>query len=176
MIAADKIDFAKLKEAVKELNASGLVEESIKTVGTGKEALATLFGDTIDAMNEETAAQLPEAVVDMYNALFSDEVEEEEKVEKEVKAAKPAKEKKEKVAKEPKPKKEVARGPFGSVVGSAANAIDELIAAGTTVEEIMAKAGVTRTRAVTHIKFVETTRGVVITKDGDKVTGKLPSK
>lgn len=190
MVAEDKIDMQALKSAVKEFNGLELTD-AIKIIGVNKADLATAFGDAIDGLTEEQAAGLSENIVNTYNAIFSDEVGEEqkaaekkaEKPAKKEKAEKPAKEKKEKAekpAKEPKPKKEVAKGPFGSVVGSAANTIDTLVANGTTVEEIMAKAGVTRSRAVTHIKFLETQRGVVITKtkegEVEKISGKLAEK
>ena len=186
MVHVDKIEFGPLKEAIKELNASGLVEATLKTIGVGKEVMATNFIEAIEALTDEAAEQLPEGCVDMYNVLVSDEVEAVEAAaaaapEKTAKAPKAEKAPKApKAEKSPKAEKaqkaQKARGPFGSVVGSLANNIDELVAKGTTIEDIMAKAAVTRSRAVTHIKFIEKERGVVVTKTDDKIIGVLSVK
>lgn len=188
MKPVDQIDFAKLKEAVKALNALSLnnnpiVPAPLKTIGIGKEALAKQFGDVIDGLSDDAAAILTQDIADVYEDIFSDETAPADPpaaAEKAPKAEKAAKAPKaEKAPKDPAaPKKEAARGVFGSIVGSAADGIDTLVAAGTDIENIMAKAGVTRSRAVSHIKFLESQRGVVMTWDADKkvVKGTMPAK
>ncbi len=192
MISADKIDNNKLKEAAKALNDSGLLEEKLKVIGVGKEALAANFCEAIDGLDDDAAGKIETEcpiAVEMYNTLLADELppadekpakEKDEKPAKE-KAEKPAKEKAEKPAKEKKEvakekaekpakeKKEVAKGPFGSVIGSAANNIDTLLEAGTTFEAVMAKAGVSRARVSAHIKFLEVNRNVKVTRDEENL-------
>jgi hypothetical protein len=189
MVAPDKIDFVKLKETVKEFNELALIEEKLKVIGVSKEVLAQSFGSAVDALSEEAAGKLTTNLIEQYNFLFGDEAP---APEPEVKAdvspgAKPAKEPKPpkaaKPGKEPKPVKEpkppkapkerkpssIEKGIFGSVKGSLSNTMDELVAAGTTIAEMVEKAGVSQSRASNHVKFIEANRGVKITRTKEKV-------
>lgn len=201
----EKINFGELKAAAKAFNALELTESPIKTIGVSKEVLANSFCEVIEALSEEDAEKLSEDIVTMYNTLVGDEIEKEPEPEPEKETGKGGKKGKEK-EKEPettkendkggkkgkekekveKPKKEKEKtekkvterekGVFGSNLGSKANAMDEMIAAGSDIEDIMAKAGVTRSRVMTHAKFLEDHRGVTIEKTKDHIFGKIAKK
>lgn len=178
------VELASIKDAVKALNETGFLEEKIKFVGVSRENLVAAFFAGIEAVSEEDAAKLPDLVIEVNNALIEEAeagtaapagdaapAKGREKTGKEPKAPKEKKEKEPKPPKEKKekaPKKEVEKGPFGSNIGSAANNIDILIAEGNTIEAIMAKAGVTRTRVQAHIKYLKENRNVEITLTGEK--------
>lgn len=176
MIGIDKVNMQELKAAVKELNGLELLASTIKVIGVTKQVLVDSFVAGVESISDEDSASLTDGVVNMYNSLFADEVEggdaakDDEPAEKAA-AEKPAKEKKEK-----KPKKAVEKGPFGSTVGSGANNIDVALAAGGTIEELMAASGCTKSRINVHMKFLVNNRNVVIDKtEGDtpKFTGAL---
>ena len=112
------IDLTKLKEAIKSLNDSGLIDPKIKSVGKTKEQLIEDFTNKMDDLIEnhpDKTDKIPQMVADMWNFMYgtddappSTPAEPKEKVE----AAEPQEKveteapKKEKKAKEPKPPKE----------------------------------------------------------------------
>lgn len=136
MLELAKIDLHDLKEAIKALNDSGLLDPKIKTIGVKKEELVKLFTVAVEKLDEDgKGTDVPEVAVNLFNTIYADQAEtpaepeptaeptpepepeekeedlgeekpEEPKPAKEPKAKKEAKVKEPKPAKEPKPPKE----------------------------------------------------------------------
>ena len=124
MLPVDLIDSGELKTAIKSLNDTKALPEKIKVGGKSKEDQVTDFVNAINKMieedgAEETAAVLPNDVVNLYNLLVGDEEEKEVqeaggeteavKTEEAPKEEAPKKEKKTTKPKEEAPKEEKKR-------------------------------------------------------------------
>jgi outer membrane biosynthesis protein TonB len=121
----DKVDQSEMREAIRDLNGSGLVTASIKVVGVKKEVLVKQFTDAVEGVPDDQTTKLPASVVKLYNFLYEDEDEtpadpeeavepEEEEIpdpeptvdKEEEQGESPVKGKRGRPAKEPKEKKE----------------------------------------------------------------------
>lgn len=179
----DAVEFTALKDAVKALNEFEFIATKIRTVGNGKGKMMDEFVAAIDALTDEQVAELEakEIIGEVYNAATAEPAEGENA---EKPAEKAPKEKKEKAPKEPKAPKEkkapgerkarvIEKDAFGSAVPSVSAEMNVLLVAGTTFEEVMAKCGVSRSRILGHVKFLEANRNVQAHVDGDKVRCEL---
>lgn len=154
MLEATEVNLNELREAVKALNGSDLVESKIKVIGKKKEDILNLFAEMVEAVPDEQANDLPVEVVVFYNKVFGDDdyapdipdkvedddnnkngdekdIEEEDVI---VKSKEPSPKKKEGEKKsapkedKPKAKKEKKeKDEFGFVIGTGANLIDRAI-------------------------------------------------
>lgn len=91
-----------LKEAVKALNESGLLEKNIKTVAVKAVDMEKAFLDAVNNIPEDKEEAIPDLVVDAFNILVKENglpVAAPVSVKKNGKKDKPVKEKKEKAAK-----------------------------------------------------------------------------
>lgn len=181
----DAVEFTALKDAVKALNEFEFIATKIRTVGNGKGKMMDEFVAAIDALTDEQVAELEakEIIGEVYNAATAEPTEGAgEDADKP--AEKAPKEKKEKAPKEPKAPKEkkapgerkarvIEKDAFGSAVPSVSAEMNTLLVAGTSFEEVMAKCGVSRSRILGHVKFLEANRGVQAHIDGDKVRCEL---
>jgi len=73
MIPIKRINKLELASAVRILNESGLLKETIKSVCLTKEELIQSFSYEIEHLSEEEQEQLPEIVKEMYNFIYQDE-------------------------------------------------------------------------------------------------------
>lgn len=185
----DAVEFTALKDAVKALNKFEFIATKIRTVGNGKGKMMDEFVAAIDALTDEQVAELEakEIIGEVYNAATAEPEEGAAGEDTEKPAEKAPKEKKEKAPKTPKepkaPKEKKAPGErkarviekdaFGSAVPSVSAEMNILLVAGTTFEEVMAKCGVSRSRILGHVKFLESNRNVQAHVDGDKVRCEL---
>jgi len=76
MKEAELIDVKDLKEAVLLLNKTELLDEPIVVKGKSVANIADNFVIAIDSLDEEVQVNLPDKVIEMYNFLIEDEVEE----------------------------------------------------------------------------------------------------
>lgn len=154
MVKAEDVELNELRNVIKSLNSSDLVENKIKVIGKKKEDLLALFAETVEGVPDESANDLPADVILFYNNVFNEDEEEskeeepkkdvpktkapapkaekktelapkeEKKTEPAPKAEKPVKEKKER--KLPAPRT-FEKDEFGYVIGTGANLIDRAI-------------------------------------------------
>lgn len=125
---AEKVKFGDLKKAVKAFNELEFVEDKIKIVGKKKEDVYETFLSSVEAVVDDHEEELPEEVIEVYNALSSEaeeeeaeeteeeeteeigaeeeEVEEKEEVVKEKKSVEKKEKETKKIKKEKGPKKE----------------------------------------------------------------------
>lgn len=64
-----------LKDAVKALNESGLIEKKIKVVAVKTVDLEKAFIDAVKAIPEEKEEEIPDVVVDAYNSIMKEKGE-----------------------------------------------------------------------------------------------------
>lgn len=166
MADAKTIDLNKLKAAVDTIN--GLNVEGVdkmRTVGIKKESMALLFMDAVAFIDKVDENLLPQEVIDVYNDLPAkkDLVEAGGTTEK-----KPPKEKKERAKKEPKEKKPpVEKSRYGHTQTAKSGQLDDAMFEGGTLEDIMKKCDIPRTRFASHFKHLKDQLGLTITVTED---------
>ena len=72
----DKVEQSVLRDAIRDLNNSGLIDKPIKMVGVKKEVLIKSFTDAVENVPDEKSTKIPNSAVNLYNDLFEDEAEE----------------------------------------------------------------------------------------------------
>ena len=72
----DKVEQSVLRDAIRDLNNSGLIDKPIKMVGVKKEVLIKNFTDAVENVPDEKSTKIPNSAVNLYNDLFEDEAEE----------------------------------------------------------------------------------------------------
>ena len=140
------------------------------------DALREAFLEAVEMIPEDREQELPDIVVETYNALVQveesveevvvedegvEDVKEEEKIER----AEPKSEGK-------KQKKAEGKSVFGHTLGTQAARIDELISEGkcTSFKEIADEVGCPVSRVKSHIRHLKEKRGIVVeVKDGKVV-------
>ena len=185
----EKLDFDLLKKMAKDLNSAvhesgkAFLEKKIKAVAVTKQGLAEAFDAAVQGIDPDIINDLPEPIIDFYNANFAVEdttasaaaEAEPEKKEEEAPPAKEEKKKAEKAKKEPKPakekkpKKEVELSCFGHQVGSQAAKLDDLLAPGKPIslKDLSDKSGRSPLGVKSHIKHLQEVKKLTITeKDG----------
>ena len=165
-----KVDAVKLKEIIKILNAATYVDENdaemsfletnIKTVGVSTDALFKAFSDAIEGLPDEVSPELPDDVIDFYNATISGaEAEPEPEAPKaKAKAEEPKKDK-------PKASKEKAElSIFGHKKVSQAGTLDALLAPGKSIslEDLSKQSGRSILGVKSHIKHLMESRNLTI--------------
>jgi len=165
-----------LKDAVKALNDSGIIDPKINVVGKSKEKLIEEFRSFINAFPEDRDEEIPQIVADFYNEYIAEEpVPEEEKTtmkkekeskkkKKEEKVPKPkervvpeegkskAREKADEKKQAAKEKKMVNTNDFGAREGCQTFTIDALLVNGkSTLKQLADAAETTLTRIRSHI-------------------------
>lgn len=145
------INIEQFKEAVKELNNSGLLEKKVKVVGISKEDMIKAFAYAVEHIPEEKKKKLPKLAKAMYNDIFSDEAVKPEKAPAKKAPAKKA-EKPEKPVKEKKSDKVLVKvNAWGAKEGNQTYIIDGmLMKGGHTLEEMARGAATTLKRVSTH--------------------------
>jgi hypothetical protein len=73
MKAFDEIDIKALKEICRTANATGLFKPKIKYIGIEDIAIFNNFITSVENLDETDQKELPQVVVDFYNAIFADE-------------------------------------------------------------------------------------------------------
>lgn len=192
------IDTKKLKNAVKLINDSGLLEKvelkNIRTVGVKTESLLNEFGDAVDALaDKKLDKDLDPSIIKYYNEAFGDtepeKKEDEVKPKKKEDEIKPEKkeddtepEKKEGTSKKEKtegtkkkktaPKTETKpRSCYGHIASAKSGQLDEMLNEGATYGELMKECDVKLHRVKGHITVLKK-KGltVLINEDKDDAT------
>ena len=184
-----KIDFDALKKMALALNTAKYEDaaggelnfytgKKLKTIAISKEDLAKNFDAAIKSITDEVVNDLPEDIIDFYNANFAEDTsvaeekpaeKAEEKPAEKAKAEKPPKEKKEKAEKPPKEKKEkkeVELSVFGHKVGTQSASLDDLLSPGTPIslDDLSKKSGRSPLGVKGHIKHLRDSRKLNITE------------
>lgn len=76
-----KVDYRELKDVAAALNDSGVLDENIKIGGVKKDDLLASFLEAVESVDDEFQDELPDEVIDFYNAENPSEEEEEEEEE-----------------------------------------------------------------------------------------------
>ena len=125
------INTEKLVDVIKQINPI-LVKADKKPIATSKGAKATLvdcFTKAVEGFPEDT--KLPKAVIQFYNDVYADEIDQPATEEPKTKKGKTAAAKPAKAAKEPKEKKEtLPRDKYGFREGSNGNMLMEALSTG----------------------------------------------
>ena len=179
------ISLPDLKEAVKQLNESGLVAKKVKAVGVTKDDLIRSFAFAIESVPDDKVKEVPKISAAMYMDIFKDEIEAEgegsappaekakpakkEAVKKEV--AKPVKkEEKAKPAKKEKAEKILKDvEEWGAIEGTQTYIINKMIReGGHTIEEMAIACNTKTSRVSTHINTLRNKRGHTIVQTNHK--------
>jgi hypothetical protein len=75
MKALEDVDVKGLKQACKELNGAGICKENIRFTGVTNAKVLENFTKAIENLDEDKHDDIPDFVIDFYNELISDEVE-----------------------------------------------------------------------------------------------------
>jgi hypothetical protein len=191
----EELDFDLLKAMTKELNAATykkgeedvpFLAKKVKAIATTKANLAAAFDKAVQGIDPNVINDLPEKIIDYYNANFADEgggeaasapeaAKEAPAPEAAKEAPAPAKPKKEKAApaadkpKKVPPKKDVPLSCFGHQEGSQAAKLDELLAPGNPIslDDLAKKSGRSPLGVKSHIKhLIEARKQTITEKDG----------
>ena len=183
-----KVDAVKLKEIIKILNAATYVDENdaemsfletnIKTVGVSTDALFKAFSDAIEGLPDEVSPELPDDVIDFYNATISGAEAEPEPEAPKAKAKPEAPKVKAKAeapkakAKAEEPKKDKPKASkekaelsiFGHKKVSQAGTLDALLAPGKSIslEDLSKQSGRSILGVKSHIKHLMESRNLTI--------------
>jgi hypothetical protein len=186
----ESLDFDLLKTMAKDLNAATFKKDGVdtpflakkvKVVATTKENLAKAFDAAVQGIDGDIINDLPEAIIDYYNANFAEDTsasaeaapaaDPEKKEEAPAKADKKT-EKKTDAKKEEKkkaPKKDIPLSCFGHQEGSQAAKLDDLLAPGNPIslDDLSKKSGRSPLGVKSHIKHLQEARKLTIMeKDG----------
>jgi len=174
------VEVKELKAVADEVNALGVEEvDKIKTVAIFAPAMAFQFIGACDAVSQVDESLLSDAAVDVYNKLPSKkeltdmvdarDAEKGKKPKGKSKSAakKEPKEKKERKKADPKPKSR-----YGHILSAKSGRLDDALFEGGTMENIMEKLQIPRTRFVGHSNHLKNDLGLtlVIKADKDKNT------
>jgi len=158
----DAINFDDLKKMAKALNeatygeeGASFLEKKLKTIAVSKAALAIAFDKAIRDIDDEITGELPEEIIDFYNANFSEVAGEEPTPE-------PTEKKETKAPAEKKAKKVTELSVFGHKLGSQAATLDDLLNTGKpiTLEDLSKKSGRSLLGVKGHIKHLTQDKGV----------------
>ena len=160
--------YAEIKAIVKELNDLQLEGiEAVRMVGVKGEVMVEKFLSTVDAIDDAGLTdQLPENIVAAYNDLVA--ATEAGGTGIDGAPEKPAKEKKEKPKKEKKEGKGSSlhaskpRSRYDHIQSALSGQLDDLLYEGNTVQFIMDKLDIKRTRVINHIKHLRNDLGLTV--------------
>lgn len=160
------ISIEDLKEACKQVNASGVAPKRLKVVGVSKHDLVKAFAYAIEKTPDEDVKKLPKIAKELYKDIFKDEIEKEaastkpEKVAKKSAQAKKAAPEK-KAEKKEKVLKDVDE--WGAAEGKQTFIINDMLrTGGSTIDEIATACNTKKSRVRNHFNYLKTKFGVVI--------------
>lgn len=157
------VNIEQFKEAVKELNNSGLLEKKVKVVGISKEEMIKAFAFAVEHLDDAKKKKLPKLVTAMYNDIFADEAK------KPPKAAKKAPKKEEKKPEKKEKSPLVKTNEWGAKEGHQTFIIDGMLKkGGFTLEEMARAAATTMKRVSTHMQARKNQYKLTITREGKK--------
>lgn len=174
------ISLPDLKEAVKQLNESGLAAKKVKAVGVTKDDLIKSFAFAIESVPDDKTSKVPKIAAAMYMDIFKDEIEAEgDGPEPPAEKAKPAKKeavkpaKKEEKAKPAKKEKteKILKDveEWGAIEGTQTYIINKMIReGGHTIEEMAIACNTKTSRVSTHINTLRNKRGYTIVQTNHK--------
>ena len=160
-----KINAKELKNAIKLLNESGLIEKAkltkIKVVGVKMETLLNTFGDAVDSIADaKLDSEIDPAIIAFYNESFGDgntsETEETEETEEK------------KTPKEKKTPPNKPRSCYGHIASAKSGHLDELLCKGGTYQELMDEVEVKLHRIKGHITVLKKKGLTLLVKENEK--------